>query len=63
MSNTLIAPATLAAPFVAGWCIGEFGYQTMFRAAGAVFVAVAFLSLNLLRKRSSVEIAANSIRA
>ena len=40
---------TLAAPFLAGWCITEFGYQTMFRAAAVVFLAAALLSLRLLR--------------
>ena len=49
MSNTLIAPATLAAPFLAGWCITEFGYQTMFRAAAVVFLAAALLCLRLVR--------------
>jgi MFS family permease len=53
MSNTLIAPATLAAPFLAGWCIGEFGYQVMFRAAAVVFVAGAVLSVRLLRMQPS----------
>jgi hypothetical protein len=58
MSNTLIAPATLAAPFVAGWCIGEFGYQTMFRAAAVVFLAAALLSLRLLRTQPAFHPAA-----
>ncbi len=49
MSNTLAAPATLVAPFVAGWCIASFGYPMMFRAAALVFLLAALLSLRLLR--------------
>lgn len=49
MSNTLVAPATLAAPFLAGWCIETFGYSSMFRASALVFLLTVFLSLSLLR--------------
>jgi len=49
LSNTLIAPATLAAPFLAGWCINTFGYPTLFRASAALFVLAAGLGLSLLR--------------
>lgn len=49
MSNTLVAPATLVAPFVAGWCIASFGYPVMFRGAALVFLLAALLSLRLLR--------------
>jgi len=49
MSNTLIAPVTLVAPFLAGWCINAFGYTMMFRASTLVFLAAAVLSLSMLR--------------
>ena len=51
MSNTLIAPVTLAAPFLAGWVINAFGYPAMFQASAVVFLAAALLSLNMLRLR------------
>jgi MFS family permease len=51
MSNTFIAPFTLAAPFLAGWMITAHGYQAMFRACAAVFFFAALLSLRLLLKR------------
>ncbi len=51
LSNTLVAPATLAAPFAAGWCIGAFGYPVMFRGMALVFLAAAGLSLLLLRSQ------------
>jgi MFS family permease len=49
MSNTLIAPVTLAAPLLAGWFIDAFGYATMFKASTLVFLVAAVLSLNMLR--------------
>jgi len=49
MANSLIAPATLLAPFLAGWCIDNFGYTTMFRASALVFFITAVISLSLLR--------------
>jgi MFS family permease len=52
MANTLIAPATLVAPFLAGWCIETFGYQTMFKASAVVFLIGIVLSLNMLRLQS-----------
>lgn len=55
MSNTFIAPVTLAAPFLAGWCIQSFGYQTMFQASALVFLIGALLSLSMLRLQSSTE--------
>ena len=49
MANSLIAPATLAAPFLAGWLIGAYGYTTMFRISSLVFLVAALISLSLLR--------------
>lgn len=49
LSNTLVAPAALAAPFLAGWCIEALGYATMFRLAALTFLLAAFLSLSLLQ--------------
>ncbi len=55
MSNTFIAPFTLAAPFLAGWMINAYGYQAMFRACAAVFFIAAFLSVSLLLERKPVD--------
>jgi MFS family permease len=52
LSNTLIAPATLASPFLAGWIIEGWGYQTMFRASAVIFAAAALLAVNMLRDYS-----------
>jgi MFS family permease len=49
MSNSLIAPATLLAPFLAGWCIDNYSYSTMFRISALVFLIAALISLSLLR--------------
>lgn len=49
MANTLIAPATLLAPFLAGWMVEGFGYQVMFRSAAAFFLLATLLSINLIR--------------
>ncbi len=49
MANSLIAPATLLAPFLAGWCIDNFGYAAMFRSSALVFLIAALISLSLLR--------------
>lgn len=49
LSNTLIAPAAFAAPFLAGWCIEAFGHRAMFLAAALVYLAAAALGLRLLR--------------
>ena len=54
LSNTLLAPATLASPFLAGWVIQSFGYPTMFRSSSAVFLIAAVLSLSLLRQGTSL---------
>ncbi len=48
MANTLVAPATLASPFLAGWCIDSFGYAAMYRAAAVVFLVAVVLSYRLL---------------
>jgi MFS family permease len=53
MSNTLIAPVTLAAPFLAGLVINAFGYQAMFQASAVVFLAAAVVSLSMLRLKPS----------
>jgi MFS family permease len=60
MSNTLIAPVTLAAPFVAGWVIGEFGYPSMFRACALIFLLAALMSLSMLRERARIKVIAAS---
>jgi MFS family permease len=49
MANTLVAPATMAAPFLAGWLIEAFGYPVMFQAAALVFLVTVILSYRLLR--------------
>jgi MFS family permease len=49
MANTLVAPATMAAPFLAGWLIEAFGYPVMFQAAALVFLITVILSFRLLR--------------
>jgi len=54
LSNTIIAPATLAAPFLAGWMVESFGYQTMFRTSAGIFILTALLALNLYRESSAV---------
>lgn len=51
LSNSLLAPATLAAPFVAGWVIDNFGYAPMFISAAGIFLAGAVLSTGLVRMR------------
>ncbi len=53
MSNTLIAPVTLVAPFLAGLVINAFGYQTMFQASAVVFLVAAMMSLSMLRLKPS----------
>lgn len=57
LANTLLAPATLASPFLAGWLIQSHGYMVMFRASAVVFLIAAILSLSLLRSnnRAAVE--------
>jgi MFS family permease len=49
LSNTLIAPATLAAPFIAGSVIQGFGYPVLFHAASITFVCAALLSISMVR--------------
>lgn len=49
MANSLIAPATLLAPILAGWCIDNYGYIAMFRISALVFLIAALVSLSLLR--------------
>jgi MFS family permease len=49
MANSLIAPATLAAPFLAGWLIDDYGYTAMFRISALVFLVAALISMSLLR--------------
>jgi MFS family permease len=53
LSNTLLAPATLVSPFLAGWIIQSFGYTPMFRSSSAVFLIAAILILSLLRADKS----------
>jgi MFS family permease len=50
LSNTLLAPATLLAPFIAGWGIEAFGYPTTFRATAVILSIAGLLSFNLLRR-------------
>ena len=52
LANTLLAPATLASPFLAGWLIQSHGYMVMFRASAVVFLIAAILSLSLLRSNN-----------
>jgi MFS family permease len=59
LSNTLLAPATLISPFLAGWIIQSFGYMTMFKASGVVFLIAAILSLSLLRTGKSHSLVEN----
>ena len=56
LSNTLLAPATLISPFLAGWCIQTYGYMIMFRAAIVIFLVAALLSLSLFRQRATVRL-------
>ncbi len=56
MSNTLIAPVTLASPFLAGWVIQAFGYPAMFQASAVVFLAAAVVSISMLRLKSAVPV-------
>ena len=56
MSNTLIAPVTLAAPFLAGLVINAFGYLAMFQASAVVFLAAAVVSLSMLLLRPTVRL-------
>ena len=56
LSNTLLAPATLISPFLAGWCIQTYGYMTMYRVSAGVFLIAAILSLSLLRSNKSLPI-------
>lgn len=49
LSNTLLAPATLISPFLAGWIIQTAGYTLMFRSAALLFLIAAILSLSLLQ--------------
>ncbi len=49
LSNTLLAPATLASPFLAGWVIQGLGYPTMFRSFSVLFFVAAVLSFSLLK--------------
>jgi MFS family permease len=56
LSNTLLAPATLVSPFLAGWIIQSSGYTTMFRASAAIFLIATLLSLSLLRNEKSLSI-------
>ena len=49
MANSLIAPATLTAPFLAGWLIDAYGYTTMFRISALIFLVAALISFSLLR--------------
>ncbi len=53
MSNTLIAPAALAAPFLAGWVINALGYPALFFASAGIFLIAAILCVNLLRMGTS----------
>jgi len=56
MSNTLIAPVTLAAPILAGLVINTFGFPAMFQASAVVFLVAALLSLSMLLRRPTVRL-------
>ncbi len=55
LSNTLLAPATFLAPFVAGWLIGAFGYRAMFLCTAGIFLLGAVLSVNMSRAHESIQ--------
>jgi MFS family permease len=48
LSNTLIAPGTLAAPFIAGTVIKSFGYPALFHIAAVTFIFAALLSISMV---------------
>jgi MFS family permease len=50
LSNTLLAPATILSPFMAGWSVEVLGYANTFRIAALVFALAAVLSLSLVRR-------------
>jgi MFS family permease len=50
LSNTLLAPATLLAPFIAGWGIEAFGYPFTFRATSVILMIALLLSFDLIRR-------------
>jgi MFS family permease len=59
LSNSLLAPATFAAPFAAGWLIESFGYRAMFLSTAGIFLLGTLLSINISqayvsRKRKSL---------
>jgi MFS family permease len=56
MSNTLIAPVTLAAPILAGLVINTFGFPAMFQASAVVFLVAAVVSLSMLRLRPAAQL-------
>lgn len=49
LSNTLLAPVTFLAPFLAGWIIDAFGYTSIFRVSAVIFLIATILSLSLVR--------------
>jgi MFS family permease len=49
LSNSLLAPVTLVAPFLAGWLIEASGFTAMFRAAALIYLLAAGLSVSVLR--------------
>jgi MFS family permease len=50
LSNTLVAPVTLAAPLLGGWLADAAGFETMFAAAAIAGVATAVLAVFGLRE-------------
>jgi MFS family permease len=53
LSNTLLAPATFLAPFIAGWMIETHSYTVMFNSVAGIFLIGAVLSVSLVRMRSA----------
>jgi MFS family permease len=54
LSNTLLAPATLIAPFLAGWGIEAFGYPSTFRASAVILFVALLLSFDLFRRTQAL---------
>lgn len=57
LSNTLLAPATLVSPLLAGWVIQTSGYRLMFWASAAIFLIAALMSQRLLVDRAKSSLA------
>lgn len=56
LANTLVAPATLVAPLIAGWLVDTSGFETMFAVAAICGLATAALTIFGLREPSEVTI-------